>query len=99
MRSIGGPLWWMGAAISVDDRQNTIKIVHLPRDKDFEVVGETYQAAIEHPVRRAGKGEDVADDIRPAPFNRSNMRRDNLRPPIAVDESQAGNCAALIVRT
>lgn len=97
MRAFQRPLGPMRLAGLVDEAPDAVLIIGLPRDQDRQVVSQADQPAIEHPMRRAGEGNPVADDIGTVRLDRPDMRGGDLRPPATIDQPQPRDRAALII--
>ena len=61
-------------------------IIHLPRHKDVEIIGQADQSAIEHPMYGSGKSDAILDGVRPIRLDGSNMSRFDLRSSAAIDQ-------------
>lgn len=97
MRSFAGSGRRQGAPILVDDRPYSVNVIRLAGDQDFEIVTQTDQAAIEHPMGSPGERQAIADDIRTISLHGSNMCRRNLRPAAAIDQLQSRDSTTRIV--
>ena len=42
--------WWGRKSGPVYEGTNTVRVIRLPRDEDLEIVSETYEATVKHPV-------------------------------------------------
>jgi len=81
----------------VDERLDALRVVHVPRNKDVQLVGKGDQAPIDHPVRGPGKCDAIAQDIRTVGFHRANVRGMDFGTAAAVDQLQSGDRASLVV--
>jgi hypothetical protein len=88
-------LGWESEAALVDKSANAVRIVYLPRNENPQVIGQAEQAAVEHPMHGAGKGNSVADDIGTIRFDRTDMGRGDFGAPLTVDQSKAADRTAL----
>jgi hypothetical protein len=70
----------------VDQAPHAVRIIHLPRHKNVELVRKADQPPIEHPVHRAGQRQPVLHRVRSVGPDRTDMRRFDLGPPAAVDQ-------------
>lgn len=84
-------------AAPVDQGADTVLVIGLARDEDLHIIPKADQPAVEHPMRRAGQGEPIADDVRTVLLDRSDMGGVDLRPPAAIDQAEPGDGAALII--
>ena len=88
VRSFEGPMGCSGVAVLVDQGPYALLIVNTSRDENLKIVGERDQPPIEHPVRRTGKREAIADDVGSTLFDWPDMRRIDFGATAAVDQPQ-----------
>lgn len=86
------------APCPVDEAFDTRPIIHMPGDHNVQTMAERDEAAIEHPVHSAGQRHTVKHLVGPIGPHRTDMRCLDLGTPSAIDKSQTGNAAALIIR-
>jgi hypothetical protein len=65
----------------------------------LQIIGETDQPTIKHPVRSARKRDAVVYDIRPVRFYRPDMSGRGFGAAAAVDQLDPGDRAALVLGT
>lgn len=70
----------------IDYRSYPLRIICLSRNQYFQVVSQANKATIKHPMRRARKGNPIADDIWSVRFDGTDMRRGDFGPPAPIDE-------------
>src|ERR1700712_2551886 len=70
----------------IDYRSYLLRIVGLSRNQYLQVVGQTNQTAIKHPMRRTRKGDPITDDVRAACFDGANVHGSHFCPPHPIDE-------------
>lgn len=87
-----------GLAIGPQQPAQAFVIVDMARDEDREVVAKRDQPAIEHPVRGTRKGEAVVHAVGAVRRDRADMCGGDFGAAAAIDEFQAGDRAALVVR-
>lgn len=86
MWSIGYPMWLTCAPGLVDYRSHALQIVGLTGDQYFQIIGQTYEAAIKHPMHGTGKSYPIANNIRPVRFDWSYVSRRNFCASHSIDE-------------
>lgn len=96
-RALRNAAWRERMAGVVDHGAHALLIIDLPRDQDFQIVGEADQPTVEHPVHRSGKRNAVSENVRPVRCDRPYMRRLDLRATAAINQLEAGHRAALVV--
>lgn len=87
MRTLERPLRGNCASAPIDEGAYATGIVGVPGDQHIEIVRQTDQPPVEHAVRRTCQSQSVANDIRTVRLNRLNMRRRDLGPPGARNET------------
>jgi hypothetical protein len=70
----------------IDEGAYAIRIIDLSGDQDSEVVRQADQSAVEHPVRSAGEGNPIADDIGTVRVDRSDMGGVDLCATTPIDQ-------------
>ena len=83
----------------VDHRPNGFRIVGLARDQDSQVVRQSNQSTIKHPVGGSGKGDAVAYNVRPVAVDRYDVGGLDFGAATAVNQLESGDCTTLVVRT
>ena len=73
MRPFQHPARCVCATVLVDQGPHAFLIINSPRYQNLQVVRESDQSSIEHPVCRARKCQTVADDVRAVLLDRSDM--------------------------
>src|SRR5436190_11477497 len=82
MRPFEAPERPMGVTILVDQGPHAFLVVDPPRDQDLQVVRKRDQSSVEHPVCCAAQRKTVADNVRAALLDGSDMSGvASARPP------------------
>ena len=97
MRPMGNPLRCERKACLVYQRAYAFVVVDLSRYQYFQLIGKPDQAAIEHPMSRAGKCDSIIYGIGTICFDWSNVGRINFRSPTAIDQFEPSHCTPAVI--
>lgn len=97
MRTLNGPRGRKCAAASVHEGADAFDVVRMSRDQNVQVIGQTDQPAIEHPMRRSRKRKPIADDVRPVRLHGANMSGSDLGTTATIDQPESSDRTALTI--
>lgn len=84
-------------ARAIDKPSDRLAVIRLAANQNLQVIGETDETPIEHPMHSSRQSEAITHDIRTTLFDGTDMCRLDLGPATSIDELQTRDCTAGVI--